>query len=584
MKTDSSLVAKNPRENNFQPRAMSIRGLRYHLSGKSLLLAVSLSQGTRPNVENQRFRPPPFSGQRQGLKRHFTGKTIEERKALRDAKKCYICEEEGYFANECPQRNSQNKDDKSDRKGKKPKPIAGLVQDLCIVRDLGPQEAADLGVEKGLVGVNKEVMKYGLVQRRAKTAYKKDERFLLIVPGKLLLFKGMDIGGKHVRFVTSLFGASARLIYGQLEFEVIVPDSKSLNLLTPTAEELTGWIGAIEESVLFANGGLHEPGGQKSRDARANRRRDPENTAQEDRGVVGSRNIDPFFRDANIGNPRKAAVYANRSNDYEGGNFQRGANRQVVQREVAQRSEVCDFNLEDPVQSRRSGEVLNQRTERNPTYFRAEQRSRSNSLPLPSSVHSGDRDQNKAFDIEQQIKTRVNVASDGQEVLGLGNQSTKHARSPRKEFPDQRLMDNSVIIMESAEGRRREGRDFDEAESQAMFVRQGWSPSPGKGFVSQIQAGPSGANSDYSPGSTRAWDGNHSAFEDCSTSKGSSSLQTTSFYPELSQEGLSQASSSNPTELSSKSKRRSVKELEKMCFYLNLYRKGLTDSTTQTAS
>ncbi|MCO5552655.1 hypothetical protein L7F22_006171 [Adiantum nelumboides] len=36
----------------------------------------------------------------------------------------------GHFANECPQRNLQTKDDKSDRKGKKPKPSAGLVPDL----------------------------------------------------------------------------------------------------------------------------------------------------------------------------------------------------------------------------------------------------------------------------------------------------------------------------------------------------------------------------------------------------------------------------------------------------------------------
>ncbi|MCO5576745.1 hypothetical protein L7F22_030563 [Adiantum nelumboides] len=86
------------------------------------------NSGNRPNAENQQFRPPPFSGQRQGFKRHFTGKTIEEHKALRDANKCYICE--GHFANECPQRNSQYKDDKSDREGKKPKPSAGLVPDL----------------------------------------------------------------------------------------------------------------------------------------------------------------------------------------------------------------------------------------------------------------------------------------------------------------------------------------------------------------------------------------------------------------------------------------------------------------------
>ncbi|MCO5578309.1 hypothetical protein L7F22_032149 [Adiantum nelumboides] len=79
-----------------------------------------------------------FLEQRQGFKRHFTSKTIEEHKALRDAKKCYICEEEGHFANECPQRNSQNKDDKSDRKGKKPKPSAGLVPDL-----VGDQQNVD---------------------------------------------------------------------------------------------------------------------------------------------------------------------------------------------------------------------------------------------------------------------------------------------------------------------------------------------------------------------------------------------------------------------------------------------------------
>ncbi|MCO5583905.1 hypothetical protein L7F22_037822 [Adiantum nelumboides] len=76
--------------------------------------------------------------QRQGQKRHFTGKTFDERRALREAKKCYICEEEGHFANECPQRDSQDKDDKSDRKGKRPKPSAELVRDL-----MGDQQNVD---------------------------------------------------------------------------------------------------------------------------------------------------------------------------------------------------------------------------------------------------------------------------------------------------------------------------------------------------------------------------------------------------------------------------------------------------------
>lgn len=123
----------------------------------------------------------------------------------------------------------------------------------CILHDLSPQEAAESGLARGLVGLDKNIMKYGLVHRRAKTAYKKDERFLIVVAGKLLLFKNMDIVGAHVRFVTSLFHATTRLVYGQLEFEVMVPDTKSLNFLTLSAEELTAWIGAIDRSATMAN-------------------------------------------------------------------------------------------------------------------------------------------------------------------------------------------------------------------------------------------------------------------------------------------------------------------------------------------
>ncbi|MCO5550585.1 hypothetical protein L7F22_004073 [Adiantum nelumboides] len=82
-----------------------------------------------PNAENQQFRPS-FSRQKQGFKRRFTGKTLDEIEALRDAKKCYNCEEEGHFATNAHKGNSQDKDDKSDRKGKKPKPSATLVPDL----------------------------------------------------------------------------------------------------------------------------------------------------------------------------------------------------------------------------------------------------------------------------------------------------------------------------------------------------------------------------------------------------------------------------------------------------------------------
>ncbi|MCO5586112.1 hypothetical protein L7F22_040052 [Adiantum nelumboides] len=82
----------------------------------------------KPFTGNKQFRPSS-SRQRQGQKTHFPSKTVEERRALREAKKCYICEE-GHFASECPRRNSQDKDVKSEHKGKKPKPNVGLVSDL----------------------------------------------------------------------------------------------------------------------------------------------------------------------------------------------------------------------------------------------------------------------------------------------------------------------------------------------------------------------------------------------------------------------------------------------------------------------
>ncbi|MCO5579532.1 hypothetical protein L7F22_033388 [Adiantum nelumboides] len=143
-----NLIHGKPHEGGFQTRRKEPQGKQFSVKGnvtsrrtvppfKKKPFAGSkpfagnrpFKTGSRPYVENKQFRPPPFSGQRQGFKRHFIGKIVDERKALRDAKKCYICEE-GHFANECPQRNSQDKDDKFDRKGKKPKPSAGLVLDL----------------------------------------------------------------------------------------------------------------------------------------------------------------------------------------------------------------------------------------------------------------------------------------------------------------------------------------------------------------------------------------------------------------------------------------------------------------------
>ncbi|MCO5568121.1 hypothetical protein L7F22_021817 [Adiantum nelumboides] len=138
------LIQGKPDEDGFKTRHKEPQGKQFSAKGNftSRLTVPPFKKkpfvGSKPFAGNRPFNTEiiqtssSFSGQRQGFKRHFTSKTIEERKALRDAKKCYICEEEEHFTNECPQRNSLNKDDKSDRKGKKPKPSPRLVPDLIV--------------------------------------------------------------------------------------------------------------------------------------------------------------------------------------------------------------------------------------------------------------------------------------------------------------------------------------------------------------------------------------------------------------------------------------------------------------------
>ncbi|MCO5610356.1 hypothetical protein L7F22_064592 [Adiantum nelumboides] len=87
---------KNPKENNFQPREMSLQGLRYHHSRKSLLLEVSLSQGTGLliqgtglmleicNSDHHLFQDRGKDSRGISLAR------LLKSKALRDAKKCVV--------------------------------------------------------------------------------------------------------------------------------------------------------------------------------------------------------------------------------------------------------------------------------------------------------------------------------------------------------------------------------------------------------------------------------------------------------------------------------------------------------------
>ncbi|MCO5547701.1 hypothetical protein L7F22_001152 [Adiantum nelumboides] len=81
---------KEPQGRQFSAKGNVTSRLTYHHSRKSLLL------------------------EKQGFKRHFVGKTLDEIEALRDAKKCYNCEE-GHFATNAHKGNSQAKDDKSNR-------------------------------------------------------------------------------------------------------------------------------------------------------------------------------------------------------------------------------------------------------------------------------------------------------------------------------------------------------------------------------------------------------------------------------------------------------------------------------------
>ncbi|MCO5554388.1 hypothetical protein L7F22_007918 [Adiantum nelumboides] len=133
------LIQGKPDEDGFKTRRKEPQGIQFSAKGNVT------SRLTVPPFKKSLLLETSFFKTETRIQEAFTGKTTEERKALRDAKKCYICEE-GHFANECPQRNSQNKDDKSDRKGKKPKPSARLVPDL--VGDQQNVDATDFGIKE----------------------------------------------------------------------------------------------------------------------------------------------------------------------------------------------------------------------------------------------------------------------------------------------------------------------------------------------------------------------------------------------------------------------------------------------------
>ncbi|KAH7416444.1 hypothetical protein KP509_14G091700 [Ceratopteris richardii] len=123
------------------------------------------------------------------------------------------------FENEQWEIMAQNGDEK--------RAIVHLLE--CAVRNMSAEAASELGKRNGVIGVEKDIMKSGLLIQRSKTAYKKNERLVIIVPGKLLLF---------------LISPS------QQEFEVLVPNTKVIAFRTVSAMEgLSSWVKMIEASA-----------------------------------------------------------------------------------------------------------------------------------------------------------------------------------------------------------------------------------------------------------------------------------------------------------------------------------------------
>ncbi|MCO5572632.1 hypothetical protein L7F22_026390 [Adiantum nelumboides] len=84
-----------------------------------------------------------FGGQAKKWKRPFVPKFAEEKKVLIIEGKCFISEQPGHIASDCPQKKRPaDSYDKEDRKGKKPKTMAGLVSD--VVGDKPNSDASEL--------------------------------------------------------------------------------------------------------------------------------------------------------------------------------------------------------------------------------------------------------------------------------------------------------------------------------------------------------------------------------------------------------------------------------------------------------
>ncbi|KAI5083281.1 hypothetical protein GOP47_0003024 [Adiantum capillus-veneris] len=168
----------------------------------------------------------------------------------------------------------------------------------CIVNGSSIEESLQIGKEKGIIGLDRSIQKHGQILRRAINHNKLEERFLVLVPGKILLFKNFDINGKHARYATSLLGATLRTSLEEQEFQVSAPGSKTLSLISPDLEDFDSWIEAMQASIEYTKKAARAAGmatilpkkKRKSRSSKSYRKQWDDYTPVKDSHPLESRN------------------------------------------------------------------------------------------------------------------------------------------------------------------------------------------------------------------------------------------------------------------------------------------------------
>ncbi|MCO5581415.1 hypothetical protein L7F22_035299 [Adiantum nelumboides] len=121
----------------------------------------------------------------------------------------------------------------------------------CIVNGSSIDEALQIGKEKGIIGLDRRIQKHGQILRRAFNHNKLEKRFLILVPGKLLLFKNFDVIEKRARYALSLLEATLTTSPEEQEFQVSAPGSKTFSVIFPDLDDFDSWIEAMQASIDY---------------------------------------------------------------------------------------------------------------------------------------------------------------------------------------------------------------------------------------------------------------------------------------------------------------------------------------------